>query len=122
MTTSPRNVEVYTIGHSNVAIDKLVLLLQKYRIDVLVDVRSVPYSKYSSQFNRDSFPEKLRESNIEYKFAGNLLGGRPEDPNLYKSNETSADGEQSPRTVDYDKIAETVQLLTVLVACEAGLS
>jgi uncharacterized protein (DUF488 family) len=48
MTTSLRNVEVYTISHSNVAVDKFVLLLQKYRIEVLLDVRSVPYSKYAS--------------------------------------------------------------------------
>ena len=106
MTVSARNVEVYTIGHSNVAVDRLVQLLQKYRIDVLVDVRSIPYSKYAIQFNRDNLAEKLQESNIEYKFAGNFLGGRPADPKLYKSNKTSTNGEESPRTVDYDKIAD----------------
>lgn len=35
MTTSPGNVEVYTIGHSNVTVDKIVQLLQRYQIQVI---------------------------------------------------------------------------------------
>jgi uncharacterized protein (DUF488 family) len=106
ITISSHNVEIYTIGHSNVAVDKLVQLLQKYRIEVLVDVRSVPYSRCASQFNRESLAETLRESAIEYLYDGKHLGGLPEDPRLYKSNKTTQDGEQSTSTVDYDKVAE----------------
>jgi uncharacterized protein (DUF488 family) len=105
MTTSPRNVEVYTIGHSNVAVEKLVQLLQKYRIEVLVDVRSVPYSRYASQFNRENLPQRLREFAIEYVYDGKHLGGLPEDPTRFKSNGTTDDREQSPR-LDYDKVSE----------------
>jgi uncharacterized protein (DUF488 family) len=106
MTTSPGNVEVYTIGHSNVTVDKIVQLLQRYQIQVLVDVRSVPYSQYSPQFNRDSLAEALRESGIEYLFAGEYLGGRPEDRTLYKSGENPSSREEYLELVDYNKVAK----------------
>jgi hypothetical protein len=37
----------YTIGHSNHPIEKFLKLLEKYNINVIVDARSVPYSKYA---------------------------------------------------------------------------
>jgi uncharacterized protein (DUF488 family) len=97
---------VYTIGHSNVTVDKIVQLLQKYRIEVLVDVRSVPHSHYSPQFNRGSLAEALQESGIEYLFAGKFLGGRPEDPSCYKSNDVPVSREEYLDLVDYDRVAK----------------
>ena len=78
------SIEVYTIGHSNVEASKIMQLLQEYQIDVLVDVRSSPYSQYATQFNRDTFAQALGESGIEYVFAGSYLGGRPKDITCYK--------------------------------------
>jgi uncharacterized protein (DUF488 family) len=56
-------LEIYTIGHSNVEASKIVQLLQEYQVDVLVDVRSSPYSQYVTQFNRDTF--NLEEKQAE---------------------------------------------------------
>jgi uncharacterized protein (DUF488 family) len=105
MTTSLDNVEVYTIGHSNVAVDKIVQLLQRYEIQVLVDVRSIPYSQHSPQFNRDNLADAMRESGIEYLFAGEYLGGRPKDRRLYKSSENPSSREEYLEFVDYDEAA-----------------
>jgi len=56
-------LEIYTIGHSNVEANKIVQLLQEYQVDVLVDVRSSPYSQYVTQSNRDTF--NLEEKQAE---------------------------------------------------------
>jgi uncharacterized protein (DUF488 family) len=75
---------IFTIGHSNVLASRIIGLLQDYKVQVLVDVRSSPYSQYAVQFNRESFKKTLEDSSIEYRFAGDYLGGRPKDPTCYK--------------------------------------
>lgn len=84
---SETTTTVYTIGHSNVPVTKIIDLLKQYSIDVVVDVRSSPYSHYSPQFNREMFEHSLKQAGFEYKFAGEYLGGRPRDPDCYKNKE-----------------------------------
>lgn len=78
-------ITVYTIGHSNVHTSQIIALLKENKIEILIDVRSSPYSHYASQFNREPFLSLLKDNNIEYFFAGNYLGGRPPDPTCYKN-------------------------------------
>ena len=52
--------EIFTVGHSNHTIDYFLELLQAQNIDCLIDVRSMPASKYNPQFNQvppKEFPE-----------------------------------------------------------------
>jgi uncharacterized protein (DUF488 family) len=44
MSRTSNDITVYTIGHSNASFDKIAQLLQKYAIQALVDVRSIPRS------------------------------------------------------------------------------
>jgi hypothetical protein len=76
---------IYTIGHSNVPAKKIVELLKKHAVQVLVDVRSSPYSKYVPQFNREMFQSVVQSEGLGYRFAGDYLGGRPKDPTCYKN-------------------------------------
>jgi len=81
-----RQTTICTIGHSNVEFAKFLSLLKE--IEVLVDVRSVPYSKYVPQFNADYLKRGLESIGIRYVFmedeyAKNILGGRPSDNNCY---------------------------------------
>ena len=55
----------------------------QHGIEVLVDVRSSPYSRYASQFNREAIRPALQERAIQYLFLGDLLGGRAEDQRFY---------------------------------------
>ena len=48
--TPPERPCIFTIGHSNHDEQTFVDLLQQHRIDVVADVRSQPYSKYTTQF------------------------------------------------------------------------
>jgi len=70
---------LYTIGHSNHQISNFINILKNYQITAVADVRSYPFSKYNSEFNRDIFSRKLGESGIKYIYLGNELGGRPKD-------------------------------------------
>jgi len=80
-------MDVFTIGHSNVAAERIVELLKQHGIEVLIDVRSVPYSRHNPQFNRDSFQHVLKAAGIEYAYAGQYLGGRPDDPTCYEGEQ-----------------------------------
>lgn len=77
---------IYTIGHSNHPIETFIGLLQQHRIQVLIDTRSSPFSRYAPQFNRDSLKTAVQEVSIKYGFFGRHLGGRPEDEDLYDEN------------------------------------
>jgi len=58
--------EIYTIGHPGHSIEIFIALLSKYIINCLVDVRSHPYSKYHSQFNRKNLSASLENSKMNY--------------------------------------------------------
>ena len=45
---------VYTIGHSNHTLETFLGLLQSHHIEVLIDTRSSPFSRYAPHFNWDS--------------------------------------------------------------------
>jgi hypothetical protein len=53
------NLELYTIGHSTLEMDDFQSLLKENYIQVLVDVRSQPYSRFNPQFNRESFKHAI---------------------------------------------------------------
>ena len=74
---------VWTIGHSNHSLEVFLALVESHQIAVVVDVRSSPYAKYSTHFDREPLREGLRARNIEYHFLGELLGGRPEGEEFY---------------------------------------
>ena len=68
---------IYTIGHSNVPIDNVISLLKTNSIQILVDVRSVPYSKYVPQANKENLEAEVEAEGIKYLFMGDQLGGKP---------------------------------------------
>jgi uncharacterized protein (DUF488 family) len=73
----------YTIGHSNHAIDAWLALLVQHGVEVVVDARSSPYSKYVPQFDTELMQRSLEEAGIRYLFFGAELGGRPANPAYY---------------------------------------
>lgn len=88
--TISNHTTIYTVGHSNVKFEKFLDLLNG--INVVVDVRSVPFSKYVPQFNIDSIKSQLEGIGIEYVFmkdgrVGNILGGRPKDDTCYTNGD-----------------------------------
>ena len=69
---------LYTIGHSNHSEEKFLDLVKQHGVEVLVDVRSQPASRYNPQFNEIILKRALEAAGIRYLFMGDQLGGRPE--------------------------------------------
>lgn len=74
--------QIHSIGHSIYEIEDFISLLKKNSINTIVDVRSTPYSKFASQYNRETLKYYLKENKICYIFMGDLLGARYEDESL----------------------------------------
>ena len=87
---------IYTIGHSTHSIGKFISMLKIHEIEAIADVRSSPYSRYNSQYNREILKETLSANNMKYVFLGKELGARSDDPCCYKHGK-----------VDYDLLANT---------------
>ena len=75
--------KLYTIGHSNLALEEFINLLQKYSITAVADVRSHPYSRYLPHFNQAPLKKALHDIGISYVFLGGELGARPKDLSCY---------------------------------------
>jgi len=74
---------IWTVGHSNHEIETFLNLLTRHRIEVLVDVRSSPYSGYASHFNKEAIQDPIQQRGIKYLFLGDLIGGRAEGAEFY---------------------------------------
>lgn len=74
---------VLTVGHSNYPIEQFVDLLKQNDVQVIVDVRSAPYSRYNPQFDKNALDASLRGVGMRYLFLGKELGARSDDPTHY---------------------------------------
>jgi uncharacterized protein (DUF488 family) len=97
-------MKLFTIGHSNHAIERFIQLLQDNGIQQVVDVRSAPYSRFNPQFNRDFIESALKRRQIGYFYEGKRLGGRPNDPSCYKSRKLPAEETDYLHEVDYPEV------------------
>jgi len=77
--TRPAGDPIFTIGHSTRTLAELVSLLRQADVTMLVDVRSIPRSRTTPQFNQDAMPPALAADGIGYQHLG-ALGGRRHHP------------------------------------------
>lgn len=89
--------QILTIGHSNHETSEFVRILKKHGVQILVDIRSDPYSRYASQFNKSELQYEITSAGLEYRYSGAQVGGKPKDPTLYTPGGKP----------DYDKLAST---------------
>lgn len=66
---------IYSIGHSNRPVEVLLSMLAAAGVEVLVDVRSYPSSRYNPQFNAQALSRSLAVAGMAYRHAP-ALGGR----------------------------------------------
>jgi uncharacterized protein (DUF488 family) len=79
--------KIYTIGHSNHEIETFINLLKTAKIDMIVDVRSAPFSKMYPHFNRDNLESVLKDNKVGYLFLGDLIGGRSRNRSDYENGQ-----------------------------------
>lgn len=101
---------IYTIGYGNRSISDFIQILKDNQIQVVVDVRSMPYSRFRTAFNSKALAQSLTDVGIDYMFKGKELGGRPKDSNLQTNN-----------LPDYEKIRITEFYQQGLCDLECGI-
>jgi uncharacterized protein (DUF488 family) len=72
---------IYTTGHSTRKETEFLDLLKHYSIKTLVDIRTVPRSRWNPQFNRTSLEKTLPKAGIQYMHVAELGGLREPVPN-----------------------------------------
>jgi uncharacterized protein (DUF488 family) len=72
-----------TFGYGSRSESDILALLAQHGVKYLVDVRSVPWSRYRPEFSQDRLASSVRVHGVRYLFMGNELGGRPDDPDCY---------------------------------------
>jgi uncharacterized protein (DUF488 family) len=106
-----QRLRVLTIGHSNHSMEKFLELLALHSVQVVADVRSSPYSKYATQFDRESLVEALRAAGFQYVYLGGELGGRPRGDTYY----------DAAGHVRYDKVVQSPGFQEGVERLENGL-
>lgn len=75
---------VFTIGHSTRPIDDFIRLLHSHGVTRIVDVRTMPRSRFNPQFDVAQLPHLLADAGIHYSHLpglGGLRRARPDSPN-----------------------------------------
>jgi uncharacterized protein (DUF488 family) len=85
---------ILAIGHSNHEWGTFAALLAKYNIELLVDTRTNPVSRYAPWANAKKLKDILGQSGLDYAFMGDSLGGKPSDDSCYR-----ADGQPDYRDI-----------------------
>lgn len=65
---------VYTLGTGTRSFDEFVALLNRYEVQVVVDVRRFPRSRFS-YFSCEELTKSLPQQGIDYYYLGGKLGG-----------------------------------------------
>lgn len=86
---------LYSIGHSSQSLEDFLNLLAVHGVNCVIDVRSIPASKYSPQFNQESLKYFLKSHEVQYLHFGDEFGARRTD--CLDENEQ----------VDFEKAVET---------------
>ena len=78
-------MEIYTIGHSNYTMERLIDMLEYYNINCVVDIRRTPYSKYNIQFDKEAIRYTLTNAGFVYIYMGKELAAKRIRKNSYNN-------------------------------------
>jgi len=74
--TPSRRPLILTIGHSTRPIAEFLALLQSQQVNCLVDVRTIPRSRFNPQFNQAALAASLKKAGLDYLHLPGLGGLR----------------------------------------------
>ncbi len=73
---------IYTIGHSTHDINHFLELIKNFNINCIIDVRSVPASSYTPQYNKEPLSNFLKDNGITYMHFPAEFGAKHVEPEL----------------------------------------
>lgn len=109
------NKKIYTIGYASYSLDDFVSLIKDKGLSTIIDVRSVPYSKRYSDFNKESLGTKFAKNDIRYVYLGHFLGARQTEPEVLFSD-GKVDFEKLARSQNFKQGIEQIKHLNATVA------
>ena len=99
---------IYTIGYTAFPEpEQLIRALKEHGVQILIDVRSTPFSAYYEAFNREPLSAALARNGIYYVSFARQFGARQEDRSFYR------DGR-----LDFEIFARSPQFLEGVEAVE----
>jgi uncharacterized protein (DUF488 family) len=111
--------DLFSIGHSNIPVDRFVTMLREAGVNTVADVRSVPSSRRFPWFSKTNLEAHLARDGIAYAAMGDSLRGRPRDDRLYR--EGVADYEAMAREPQYqadiDRLIDAATRSRVCLIC-----
>jgi uncharacterized protein (DUF488 family) len=118
---------IYTIGHSTHPIDAFLQMLNDFHIQKVVDVRTIPKSRFNPQYNEDSLRQSLAIGRIKYlpmPGLGGLRHARKDSVNMGWRNASFRGYADYMQTDDFAKnlqalIKESRKDLTAIMCAEA---
>ena len=107
-------MEIYTIGHSNYTMERLIDMLEYYNINCVVDIRGTPYSKYNIQFDKEAIRYTLTNAGFVYIYMGKELAAKRIRKNSY-NNEGYSNFEEVIKEEEFKRGVERLKN-----GCEKG--
>lgn len=107
-------MEIYTIGHSNYTMERLIDMLEYYNINCVVDIRGTPYSKYNIQFDKEAIRYTLTNAGFVYIYMGKELDAKRIRKNSY-NNEGYSNFEEVIKEEEFKRGVERLKN-----GCEKG--
>ncbi|MBY0757011.1 DUF488 domain-containing protein [Clostridium sardiniense] len=101
-------MDIFTIGHSNYSIDRLIEMLRHFNINCVVDIRGTPYSKYNVQFDKETIRYSLTKAGFIYIYMAKELAAKRLNKISY-NNEGYADFEKVIHEDDFKKGIERLK-------------
>ena len=110
---------LYTIGYAGFPdVNDFVSALEKNGIQILIDVRSTPYSAYHSAYNKDVLSSLLKEHGIYYANFAKQFGARQENRSFYKKGRLDFETfSKSPQFLDgVDRVENSSAVIAFMCA------
>lgn len=83
-------LRIFTVGHAAHATEHLFALLGAQGVELLVDIRSQPFSRHAPQHSKHPLEQAAACRGLGYRFLGRALGGRPSPADLRRPREERA--------------------------------
>jgi uncharacterized protein (DUF488 family) len=103
--------KIYTVGCSTHTVDFFLNIVINYNIDTIVDVRSIPFSRHTPQFNQDNLKKMLSSKQIHYLDFSEEFGARRKEKEAYSGG-----------IVDFNKVRTLDVFLRGINRIEKGIS
>ncbi len=103
---------ITTIGYSGFSSEEFLKTLKENNIDVLIDVRSSPYSEFFRQYNKEPLSVFLKQNGIFYRNYAREFGARQDNPEYRTPTgylDFSKFSKSAPFLEGVDKICKSMQ-------------